>query len=466
MNPVAEISATQGALESKRRLTRCLVDGTEAMRQAGKSYLPKHPAESEDAWKARKDASVLLPAYRDAINLTCGLIFRKAVGAADVPMDAQPWLDNVDLMGRSVTQFAEDILRDAFNGVSYIVADYPNTLALAQGMGRSALTLADERDLGIRPHLVHVLSEQVLGWRVQTVNGHQILTQFRYKECATEPDGAYGSKVVERIRVLEPGMVTVYTKTDAQTDWMLDPEQSGIVTIKEVPVVPIYTGRTGYMEGVPPLLDLAWKNVEHWQSASDQRNILHVARVPLLATIGIDANDLVIGPQNILALPVGGDAKWIEHSGKAIESGRIDLQDLEAQMQTMAGKILDRGVVKTATQSGIESTQAMSKIQAWALGLQAGLNAAWALCGKWINQDLGTLAVNSDVDISTPDAPFLTEIRNAVVAGLLTKETYLKILDSAEVLPEGFDVQTELDQLESEAPVMAVLPPLSKKPKE
>ncbi len=451
-NPVAEISPIQSALEAKRKLARTLVDGTEAMRMAGKDYLPQHPAESEKAWESRVRGTFLLPAYRDAIDLACGLIFRREIEEGDgVPTDAEEWLDNIDLCGLGVTQFAEGVLRDAFNGVSYIVADYPRVPV--------GSTLEQERSIGARPYLVHVKCGQVLGWRTQMVNGHATITQFRYLECATEPDGMFGSKSVDRIRVLEPGMVSVYVRTADQKDWILDAEASGVVSLKEVPVIPVYTGRTGFMTGVPPMLDLAWKNVEHWQSASDQRNILHVARVPLLATIGVDSGDLVIGPQNILALPLGGDAKWVEHSGKAIEAGRQDLQDLESQMQRMAGKILDSGIAKTATQSDSESTQAMSKIQAWAQGTQAGMNAAWAMAGKWIGQDLGTLAVNCDVDVSKPDAQLLTEIRNAVVANLLSKETYLKILNNAEVLPEGFDIQKELDALEAQTPDIPPIPP-------
>jgi len=452
MNPVADVSAGQATLEAKRILPRRLVEGTEAMRAAGKVYLPQHPAESLPAWTARKDGTVLLPAYRDAIDLACGLIFRKEIEEGDgVPKDAEEWLDNVDLCGRDITQFAESVLRDAFDGVSYIVADYPRV--------QQGATLADERAAGVRPYLIHVRASQVLGWRTQMVQGRNIITQFRYLESATEPDGQFGSKSVDRVRVLEPGMVSVYIQTEDKKDWVLDPDASGLVSLQEVPVVPIYTGRTGFMTGLPPMLDLAWKNVEHWQSASDQRNILHVARVPLLAMIGVDAGtDIVIGPQNTIALPAGGDVKWVEHSGKAIEAGRTDLQDLETQMQRMAGRILDSGIAKTATQSDSETTQAMSKIQAWALGLQAGLNAAWAMCGKWIKQDLGTLAVNTDFDTSRPDAQFLTEIRNAVVAGLLRKETYLKILMNAEVLPEGFDLQEELDGLEMAAPTLEPIP--------
>jgi hypothetical protein len=126
MNPVADQSSIQKALEDKRKLPRLLTEGTVAMRQAGKDYLPQFPAEQLGDYNARKASSVLLPAFRDAIDLACGLIFRKEVEEGEgVPADAEEWLDNIDMTGRDVTQFAESVLRDAFNGVSYIVVDFP-----------------------------------------------------------------------------------------------------------------------------------------------------------------------------------------------------------------------------------------------------------------------------------------------------------------------------------------------------
>lgn len=459
MKEVATPSKAQAALEAKRRLPRTLCEGTEAMRAAGTTYLPKHPAESQEAWECRKNQAVLLPAYRDAEDLACALIFRKPVTAGEgVPEEAKPWLDDIDRTGLNVTQFAEDVMRDALKGVSFIVVDYPRV--------SPGLTRAQEQAIGARPYFIHVKAEQVLGWRTQQVAGQTVLTQFRYRETATEVDGAFGEKTAERIRVLELGMVQVYVKVEGKDDWILDTEASGMVTMPKVAVVPVYTGRRGFMEGVPPLLDLAWKNVEHWQSASDQRNILHVARVPILKLIGADDGDVIVGPQNVLKLPMGGDAGWIEmQSGESVKAGRQDLEDLKEEMQRQAGRILDKQGDKTAREAGIESTQSMSRVQAWAHGLNAAMNAAWALCGEWIGQDLGKLVVNTDVDTARPDAPYLTEIRNATAAGLLSKETYLRILQDAEVLPEGFDMEQELDRLEKEAPDLLVTPPAKKTPK-
>ncbi len=457
-NPVASVSSAQAVLETKRRLPRLLCEGTEAMRAAGRTYLPQWPAEPDKAWEARRDSTVLFPAFRDAVDLACGLIFRKPVEPQDVPVDAHGWLLDIDRAGRDVTQFAEAVERDAIEGgVSYIVADYPRVTP--------GLTLAQERAMGARPYLIHVKAEQVLGWRSQMVNGSEVLTQFRYLESVVVQDGPYGERQAQRIRVLQPGLVEVYVKAENGKDWVLDPEASGVVTLTDVPVVAVYAGRTGFMAGSPPLIDLAWKNVEHWQSSSDQRNVLHVARVPILARIGIqDSEDVVVSAGSTMDLPMGADAKFVEHSGAAIGAGRQDLEDLKAEMRVMAGKILDAGVQKTAYQAGVESTQAMSRVQAWALGLQSALNRAWGLCGKWIGQELGTLSVNTDVDLTKPDAQTLAELRNAVMAGLLTRRTYLQILKEAEVLPVGVTVEDEEDRLGEETPDLPIPPRVSAQP--
>ncbi|MGT3256396.1 DUF4055 domain-containing protein, partial [Yersinia enterocolitica] len=52
----------------------------------------------------------------------------------------------------------------------------------------------------------------------------------------------------------------------------------------------------GFMRGTPPLIDLAMLNIKHWQSQSEQDNILHVARVPLLSVFGLeDKEELTVG---------------------------------------------------------------------------------------------------------------------------------------------------------------------------
>src|SRR5262249_43981635 len=142
-------------------------------------------------------------------------------------------------------------------------------------------TVADEQAAGNRPYLVHVKAENLIGWKSETVNGAERLTQVRIKECVLEPDGEFGEKEVEQIRVLEPGRWRIFRKAMSGADagkWVSFREGVSSVTDK-ITLATVYINRTAFMCGEPPLEDLADLNVAHWQSSSDQRNILHVARV-------------------------------------------------------------------------------------------------------------------------------------------------------------------------------------------
>ena len=55
------------------------------------------------------------------------------------------------------------------------------------------------------------------------------------------------------------------------------------------------------MRGSPPLLNLALLNIKHWQSQSEQDNILHVARVPILSVYGLaEGQELTIGSSSAM----------------------------------------------------------------------------------------------------------------------------------------------------------------------
>jgi hypothetical protein len=102
------------------------------------------------------------------------------------------------------------------------------------------------------------------------------------------------------------------------------------------------------MAGAPALQDLADLNVAHWQSQSDQRNILHVARVPILFGAGIP--DDVEGQPGFKvsagsftrATDPAAKLMFVEHSGAAIGAGDADLKNLEFQMQAMGLQLSSR----------------------------------------------------------------------------------------------------------------------------
>ena len=273
---VRKQSAEAAKLNEDCALVAALLGGTKAMRAAGKTYLPQWPGEDDETYKLRLAVATLFPAYARTIDVLSAKPFSKPVTLGeDVPERLKPWLQNVDLAGRDLHSFLSEITQEAMGyGFSGILVDFPKAGNL--------VTKADEQAAGVRPYFVQVHVQNILGWLPKTATSLEGLTQLRLLECVSVPDGDFDTKEIEQVRVLGRGTWQIWRQreTGSKKEWVLHEE--GITSLKAIAFVPVYGKRLGYMQATPPLLELAYTNIEHWQSKSDQQNILHVARVPIL----------------------------------------------------------------------------------------------------------------------------------------------------------------------------------------
>jgi hypothetical protein len=180
------------------------------------------------------------------------------------------------------------------------------------------------------------------------------------------------------------------------------------------------------MTARPALEDLAYLNLRHWQSSSDQANILHFTRVPVLFAKMLDDDaPLEIGPNRMIrASHENADLRYVEHQGAAIAAGRQDLEDAKAEMAAFGLSLLTaRPGGMTATQRAIDSAEAMSPLASWAMLLGDCLSRAANLSARW--QGLPEtaevrLAAQSGLAPSIEDAKLLLE---AFEAGVIDAET-------------------------------------------
>lgn len=405
-----------------------LMGGTSAMRKAGQDYLPKWPLENELQYEYRRKTSTLYNAFAKTIKSLSAKPFLEPITYEGFDADTEAWFENIDLAGNKLDLFAHGIFEDGLaDGLTHILVDFPTT-------NGELKTVADEKSAGVRPYMVQIDHDRVLGWQTALINGVVTLTQIRFMECVEEPDGQWGTKEVEQVRLLEPGKWQKWrapetTATNDGTEWVLYEE--GVTTLSYIPWVTFYTGRCDYMEARPPLEDLADLNIKHWQSSSDQDKLLHTARVPILARIGYqgDENTMAIGP-SVLDIPAGGDIKYVEHTGKAIDAGRTSLQDLEQQMESLGAELLTaKPGNKTATQSAIDSSQAQSQLQEMVGELEDALDQAIDIMLDWVGKktdstghvtvykDFATIQVNGQTV-----QPFVSALGVLNTMAILSKE--------------------------------------------
>ena len=443
-------------MQAATAVCRALLGGTDGMRKAGKAYLPKWPMEDEEDWKARLACSALFPAFEDAIDAMVGKPLGEPVVVTNAPSSVESCLEDVDLTGRDFDTFARDWMRNGIaDGITWAVVDYP---VVPPGS-----TLAQEQALGARPYVVEVPVSKVVSWKLD--HRGQIL-EFRYEECVEVPDGEWGVASERRIRVLRPGEVQVWRAvrtTGTSEEWQLVPELSGPVTLTEVPVACFAPGRTGHFTAKPPLQNLAWLNVQHWQSSSDQRNILHVSRVPILYASGFnEADTLVVGAKALVRGPQGTELKYVEHTGAAIGAGRQDLLDLQEQMRLVAGKVLTRqaGGDKSATEAGLEARDGGSKLRAWCWTFQDALENILRLMALWLGEkQTGSVALNMDWEDMEDPTMFATVLQ-ARTAGELSQTSFLNYAKRVGAIAPDRSIEEEVADLEAEGPVLGKASPM------
>ena len=393
---------TQSVLDAEEslKIVEALWGGTRTMRDAGKDYLPQEPGEAKRDYENRRDRSVLTNAFKKTINTYVGRIFEDKVEIDDASFN--DFSENVDMEGRSFHRFSYDLSKYALrDGLRFILVEAP----VADGVK----TRADESKAGIRPYFVEVDRRKYLGAIVEVIGSQKTIVQFRMLETVFEGGDEFTQVAIEQIRVIEPNQVRIYRKND-KGDWLL--HETIVTSIDFVPVVPVYTDRSDHLESSPPLMDLAWLNIEHWQKSSDHNNILHVARVPILHWAGykpvLDAEgseiDLTIGP-NTLAKSTDPQATltYTEIQGDgALEMGMKDTGALEARMVSAGAEFTapKKSGDITATEKAIDESGDISELSAFAQNLKDSLINALDMVAKMQGQTFnGDITMKTDLGI-------------------------------------------------------------------
>lgn len=413
--------------------------GTEAMRAAGPLWLPMEPRETPEGYAIRIQRSFLFGGFKDTIIRIVSKPFSRPVTirGSELPEKCFTIIDNADEEGTDLSPFARDCFEELVSrGRVNILVDHTFV--------QEGATKADAPN--DRAYFVRVTQPSLLG--VKRVNGK--LTEVRIAEEAVVSDGEWGEALEKRVLVYRSTEWIRY-RVDADADVEI---ARGVNRLGEVPLVEVIA------DECPPLLDLAWMNCAHWQSYSDQRYILRVARCAILVAVGFDEGDMegfAIGPTQMLET-TNPSAKltYTEHSGQAIGAGRDDLKDLEDRMETLGLQPLVRwSSNSTAAGKTIDEGRQSTEVQAWIALLEKGLDQAFALAAKWNGETLGEdtrVEIHKNFSASTTGTTEAETLLKYRMAGEIDRSTLYAELQRRGFLDDAVDVEAVTANLEQEGP--------------
>lgn len=470
-NPKANDPSTPSLAYQKMsprwHLLNTILGGTEAMREAGSKYLPQHHNEPYDVYDERLERSVLTNVTELTLDFLVGKPFAKQVMLnEDVPPQLVEYAEDIDLQGNDLHRFCQLWFREALlKGYAHVLIDTP---AMSE-----AVTLADQRRLNLRPYWVQITPDNLIAAEARRVRGKEMLTHVRFYERETEFDGF---EQVEQVYIVAYDLIDLVGAGDPDDfrvqrtryryakgrkgvhgEWEVDVPPV-ITGLKQINLVTFYAARDDFMECKPPLLDLAYLNVAHWQSESDQRSILTVSRFPILAASGVTEYDqqgaTIIGPHGLLQLDdPAARFYYVEHSGAAIEAGRKDLQDLEARMAMYGAQLLTkRPDRETASARILDEAAVVSPLQRMTYGFMDAVANALYLTAQLIGlDDGGTVTVNTDFGLSADEIVDLQTLVAMRKDREISHEAFINELKRRGVLHEKFDATEDLVLLKNEA---------------
>jgi hypothetical protein len=407
-----------------------LLGGTYKIRKGHRKFLPQEPRELDESYDNRLQRSVLAPYYVRLERMLAGMLTRKPVRLDDVSDQIREQLFDVDLQGNDLQTWLYNTSRICIRyGHVGVLVDAPKS-----------------GDNG-RPYWITYTPRDILGWRTEMADGQQKLTQLRLFEKVLVPDGLYGEKQVEQVRVLTPGAFEIFQK-DQKGDFRVIDE--GTTSLSEIPFSVAYSNRKGVLESFPPLADIAELNLQHYQVQSDLGNQLHISAVPMLALFGFPAaaEEISAGPGEALALPEGASASYIEPAGNSYDAQFRRLDQIASQINELglAAVMGAKLSAETAESKRIDRSQGDSTMMVVAQQMQDLIDNCLRFHADYLQESqAGSSLVNRDFMGARLEPQEIQALLQLYTAGTVTQETLLLQLEAGEVLGDDFDVEAELE---------------------
>ena len=407
-----------------------LLGGTYKIRKGHRKFLPQEPRELDESYDNRLQRSVLAPYYVRLERMLAGMLTRKPVRLDDVSDQIREQLFDVDLQGNDLQTWLYNTSRICIRyGHVGVLVDAPKS-----------------GDNG-RPYWITYTPRDVLGFRTELADGQQKLTQLRLFEKVIVPDGLYGEKQVEQVRVLTPGAFEIFQK-DQKGDFRVIDE--GTTSLSEIPFSVAYSNRIGVLESFPPLADIAELNLQHYQVQSDLGNQLHISAVPMLALFGFPAaaEEVSAGPGEALSLPEGAAASYIEPAGNSYDAQFRRLDQIVSQINDLglAAVMGAKLSAETAESKRIDRSQGDSTMMVVAQQMQDMIDNCLRFHADYLQESqAGSSLVNRDFMGARLEPQEIQALLQLYTAGTVTQETLLLQLEAGEVLGDDFDVEAELE---------------------
>lgn len=436
------------------RMLTDVKEGEGKIKNAGSTYLPELSGQSSDEYDAYKARGTFFNAFARTVQGLTGAAMRKDVQYV-VGKDLEPYIEDMTFTGLGLNEVArvvvEALLTHGYFGI-----------------------LVDNSPVSDKPRPYAALYEAVdiLNVRVmRTADGVDKveLLVLNEKEEMEDADDRWRTKEVEQVRVFrldEFGFVYVQIwRKDENGDWVQREIKEGVADFypqvlgRNITTIPFQF--FGAMENSPfpqkpPLLDLAYLNVKHWQVTVDYFHGLHFCALPTPWAAGFKTDEILyIGCTKAwVSEHPEARAGFLEFTGQGIAAIEKALERLEHKMAVMGARMLEeqKRAVEAADTIRLRQSGDTATLSNIADNAEKGLQGVLRMISAWLNREGGdiTVELNKDFVSSRLAAADILALLKSYVGGAISHDTFLYNLQQGEVLPGDRTIKDEKALIDAE----------------
>lgn len=449
-------------LYSKRvcqwKVIRDCVEGEDAIKAAGETYLPKNSGWTKEQYEAYKKRARWNNYTAQNLDGLHGLIFRRnpIITTRKDDFYKKGFIENIDRKGTSLYQFLSDtvydIMQTSYGG--YLV-DHPKV--------DTPMTEAEAEKKDIRPFLRYYPAESIINWGYETIEGVNklafvVLEEFidEYKDDEFEPTPHRQYRVLDiRSGVYVQRIFRESDKVDEDGKKVFDETVTPIVIKgKNIDYIPFITLPSALPEK-PMFYDLAMCNIGHYQKSADYENGVHLTTIPTGYVTGHrreedpetgEPEDIHLGWDSFLIFPeeqakVGN----LSFSGVGLVHSEAALKQACADMTVLGSRLLisENGSSESADSAKIHRAGENARLATFAKNISDKVTSALKIMAEWA--DINTkikVDLCTDYDTLAFDPNALNAIANLAEAKKMPIPAIFYNLKNGEYLPPDMTLES------------------------
>ncbi|HHJ1233412.1 TPA: DUF4055 domain-containing protein [Proteus mirabilis] len=425
------------------------VDGERVVKSKKEKYLP-HPADNKDEddkgnerYKRYLARASFLNATGRTLSGLLGIAFSKPVKIS-ISGDVEYLETDIDGQGQPLTQMIRDALsQNLQRGRAGLLSDFSGSgIQSEANKGRSYIRL--------------FTAKEIINWRV--TNGKTSLVVLKYQEPVDTDDFELQMqnnwielRLVNNVacsrRWYEDGDIKV-------TEWVVLKDAHGI-PLRELPWSWIGSMNNDHTPDAPPLADIAYLNIKHYQVEADIAESAHTVGQPMIALTGLTddwverhvSEGFTVGSRKGVLLPQGGDMKFAQPEDRNIQINLAERR--EKQMAMLGAKLVERGTsARTAIQAQDEAQTDNSVLSLCSGNVEKAVNRALNFCIQFEGSGEATIEINKVYDIAQLDSQAITALLASLQSGAMRLIDFVKYLQSINIIPQDEKAEDVIEEIE------------------